>query len=64
MAKVRLHKRVAENKVRSADLAQILYGLLHCAKEFREDLGLIQMMGSHLKFLAGKPHDKTHALEK
>ena len=55
---------MAENKVRNIDLTQILYGLVHSAKKFGEDLGFIQVMGSHLKFLAENPHDKRHALEK
>lgn len=55
---------MAENRVRNIDLTQILYGFVHSAKKFGEDLGFIQVMGSHLKFLAEKPRDKRHALEK
>lgn len=36
-----------KKKVRIAVLAEILYGLLHCAKELGEDLGFIQEIGSH-----------------
>lgn len=38
MAKVRLYKRGAENKVGKESLAQILSGLVYYAKTFGEDL--------------------------
>ena len=56
---------MAENKASKIGLTQFLYGLVHYAKKFGEDfLGFIKRLGSHMKFLAEKPHDKKHALEK
>lgn len=49
MAKVRLYKRVAKNKVWKIDLAWILDGFIYYAKKFGGDLGFIQGIGSHLE---------------